>query len=290
MIDGENDSSLRTLLTSLVMPSNVWKIGTRPFRNMTALTKLDMRCPELTVLGECAFTRDTSLKTVIFDAPKLTTFTYGYTFFNAPLTGTDVAGWNLPALETLPENVFRCESTAGQVARGCGTLTLPALRSVGDRAFDGHTGFAELHLGTDKSKLSSIGSRAFAGMAITNLVVGAWRTLTVATNACSNVNGGAGVGSLVFLGHAPEDRTAVDSLLAGHGPANLAALKVSMHYSEWNAYVTPVDEIADAGVKAAAIAAGADGAWRKTGNGDYLALVWRVSTGFRPAGLMLMLR
>ena len=290
VIDGENDSSLRNLLTSLVMPSNVWKIATRPFRNMTALTKLDMRCPEMTVLGECAFTRDINLKKLIFDAPKLKSFVYGYTFYNAPLPETDVSEWNLPALETLPQDAFRCESTAGQVARGCGVLTLPSLRSVGEKAFALHTGFAELRLGTGECKLSSIGSQAFAYMAITNLVIGSRRNLTVAADASLQINGGAGVGSLVFLGNAPADRTAVDSLLAGHGPANLATFKVSKDYSEWNAYVTPTDEIADADVKAAAVAAGADGAWRTTGDGDYLALVWRISTGFCPSGIRIIFR
>ena len=290
VIDGENDASLRGLLTSLVMPSNVWKIAVRPFRNMTALTKIDMRCPELTYLGETAFARDTNLKTLIFDAPKLKSFTYGYTFYNAPLAETDVASWNLPALETLPQDAFRCESTAGQIARGCGALTLPALRSVGDGAFRGHTGFAELRLGTGVCRLSSIGSLAFANMAITNLVIGSRRNLTVGATVCSQVNGGDGVGSLVFLADAPADRTAVDSLLAGHGSANLATLKVSKDYPAWNAYVTQTADIADADVKAAAVAAGADGAWRTTGDGDYLALVWRISTGFRPNGMKVILR
>ena len=290
VIDGENDSSLRGLLTSLVMPSNVWKIGVRPFRNMTALTKIDMRCPELTSLGETAFARDANLKTLIIDAPKLKSFTYGYTFYNAPLAETDVASWNLSALETLPQDAFRCESTAGQVARGCGILTLPALLTVGDGAFRGHTGFAELRLGTGECKLSSIGSLAFANMAITNLVIGARRNLTVASDACSQVNDGAGVGSLVFLADAPVARTAVDSLLAGHGPANLAMLKVSKDYPAWNAYVTPTANIVDVDVKAAAVAAGADGAWRATDGDDYLALVWRISTGFRPIGMVVILR
>ena len=290
VIDGENDSTLRNLLTSLVLPSNVWNIAKRPFRNMTALTKLDMRCPELTVLGECAFTRDTSLKTVLFDAPKLKSFTYGYTFFGSPLTDTDVAAWNLPSLETLPQHVFRCEYSTGQIARGCGALTLPALRRVGEQAFYLHTGFAELRLGTGDAQLTNIASQAFARTAITNLVIGSKRSLTVAADACSQVNGGSGVGSLVFLADAPNDRTAVDSLLAGHGPANLATLKVSKAYSAWNTYVTTTDEIADADVKAAAVAAGADGAWRATGDGDYLALVWRISTGFRPAGLSVFVR
>lgn len=290
VIDGENDSSLRGLLTTLVLPSNVWKIATRPFRNMTALTKVDMRCPELTVLGECAFTRDTGLKTLLFDAPKLTTFTYGYTFYNVPLAETDVGGWNLPALETLPMDAFRCESTAGQIARGCGVLTLPALCRVGDRAFAGHTGFAELRLGTVDGKLSAIGESAFSNMAITNLVIGSKSSLTVAANACAMLNGGAGVGSLVFLKNAPADRTAVDSLLAGHGSSNLATLKVSKDYPQWNAYVTPTAEIADTAVKAAAVAAGADGAWRSTDGGDWLALVWRISTGFRPNGIAVIVR
>ena len=290
VIDGENDSSLRGLLTALVLPSNVWKIATRPFRNMTALTKVDMRCPELTYLGECAFTRDTGLKTLLFDAPKLTTFTYGYTFYNVPLTETDVGGWNLSALETLPMDAFRCESTAGQIARGCGVLTLPALCSVGDRAFAGHTGFAELRLGTVDGKLSAIGEGAFSNMAITNLVIGSKSSLTVAANACAMLNGGAGVGSLVFLKNAPADRTAVDSLLAGHGSSNLATLKVSKDYPQWNAYVTPTAEIADTAVKAAAVAAGADGAWRVTGGDDNLALVWFVSTGFRPSGMTVIIR
>ena len=290
VIDGENDSSLRGLLTALVLPSNVWKIATRPFRNMTALTKVDMRCPELTYLGECAFTRDTGLKTLLFDAPKLTTFTYGYTFYNVPLAETDVAGWNLPALETLPMDAFRCESTAGQIARGCGVLTLPALCSVGDRAFAGHTGFAELRLGTVDGKLSAIGEGAFSNMAITNLVIGSKSSLTVAANACAMLNGGAGVGSLVFLKNAPADRTAVDSLLAGHGSSNLATLKVSKDYPQWNAYVTPTAEIADTAIKAAAVAAGADGAWRSTDGGDWLALVWRISTGFRPNGMAVIVR
>ena len=290
VIDGENDSTLRNLLTSLVLPSNVWKIATRPFRNMTALTKLDMRCPELTYLGECAFTRDTSLKMVLFDAPKLKSFVYGYNFYNAPLSATDVSDWNLPALETLPQDAFHCDSSAGQIARGCGALVLPSLRSVGEQSFYLHTGFAELWLGTGDAKLTNIASQAFAKMAITNLVIGAKRSLTVATDACSQVNGGTGVGSLVFLADAPTDRTAVDSLLAGHGSSNLAALKVSMHYPAWNAYVTPAADIADADVKAAAVAAGADGAWRETEGGDYLALVWRISTGFKPAGLCIVVR
>lgn len=290
VIDGENDSTLRNLLTSLVLPSNVWKIATRPFRNMTALTKLDMRCPELTYLGECAFTRDTSLKTVLFDAPKLKTFVYGYNFYNAPLSATDVSDWNLSALETLPQDAFHCDSSAGQIARGCGALTLPALRSVEKQAFYLHTGFAELRLGTGDAKLTNIASQAFAKMAITNLVIGAKRSLTVAADACSQVNGGEGVGSLVFLADAPADRTAVDSLLAGHGSANLATLKVSKDYSAWNAYVTPTADIADADVKAAAVAAGADGAWRATDGSDYLALVWRIDTGFRPAGMMIIVR
>lgn len=290
VIDGENDSTLRNLLTSLVLPSNVWKIATRPFRNMTALTKLDMRCPELTYLGECAFTRDTSLKTVLFDAPKLKSFVYGYNFYNAPLSATDVSDWNLPALETLPQHTFHCDSSAGQIARGCGALVLPSLRSVGEQSFYLHTGFAELWLGTGDAQLTNIASQAFAKMAITNLVIGAKRSLTVATDACSQVNGGTGVGSLVFLADAPTDRTAVDSLLAGHGSSNLASLTVSMHYPAWNAYVTPAADIADADVKAAAVAAGADGAWRATDDSDYLALVWRISTGFKPAGLCIVVR
>lgn len=290
VIDGENDSALRNLLTSLVLPSNVWKIDTRPFRNMTALTKLDMRCPELTYLGECAFTRDTSLKTVLFDAPKLKTFAYGYNFYNAPLSATDVSDWNLPALETLPQHTFHCDSSAGQIARGCGALTLPALRSVGQQAFYLHTGLAELWLGTGDAQLTNIASQAFAKMAITNLVIGAKRSFTVAADACSQINGGEGVGSLVFLADAPTDRTAVDSLLAGHGSANLATLKVSKDYSAWNAYVTPTADIVDADVKAAAVAAGADGAWRATDGSDYLALVWRIDTGFRPAGMMIIVR
>ncbi len=290
VIDGENDTSLRNLLTSLVMPSNVWKIAVRPFRNMTSLTTMDMRCPELTSLGETAFARNTNLKSLIIDAPKLKSFTYGYTFYGAPLTDTDVADWNLPALETLPQDAFRCESTAGQIARGCGVLTLPALRSVGEKAFALHTGFAELRLGTGECRLSTIDSQAFAYMAITNLVIGSRRNLTVAADACSQVNGGAGVGSLVFLRNAPADRTAVDSLLAGHGPANLATLKVSKDFPDWNAYVTPITEIADADVKAAAIASGANGAWRATGSDDYLALVWRVSTGFTPSGFCIIFR
>ena len=282
VIDGENDTSLRGLLTSLVMPSNVWKIASRPFRNMEALTKIDMRCPELTVLGEAAFTRDINLKTLIIDAPKLTAFNTYYTFYNAPLTETDVSKWNLPALETLPQEAFRYALTEKPVAHGSGILTLPALVTVGGQAFRGHTGFAELRLGTEACKLSSIGTYAFADMAITNLVLGAKRNIAVAANACSQVNGGAGVGSLVFLADAPADRTAVDSLLAGHGLANLATLKASKDYSAWDAYVTPTADIADADVKAAAVAAGADGAWRATGGGDYLALVWRVATGFVP--------
>ena len=290
VIDGENDTSLRGLLTSLVLPSNVWKIATRPFRNMTALTKLDMRCPELTYLGECAFTRDTSLKTVLFDAPKLKSFVYGYNFYNAPLSATDVSDWNLPALETLPQHTFHCDSSAGQIARGCGALTLPALRTVEEKAFYYQTGFAELRLGTGDAQLTNIASQVFANTAITNLVIGARRTLKVAADACSQVNGGAGVGSLVFLCDAPIDRTVVDSLLAGHGSANLASLKVSKDYPAWNAYVTSTADIPDADVKAAAVAAGADGAWRATDGSDYLALVWRISTGFKPAGLCILVR
>ena len=290
VIDGENDTSLRGLLTSLVLPSNVWKIASRPFRNMTVLTKIDMRCPELTTLGETAFARDANLNTLIIEAPKLKSFSYGYTFYNAPLAETDVASWDLSALETLPQDVFRCESTAGQIARGCGVLSLPALLTVGAGAFRGHTGFAELRLGTGECKLSSIGSQAFANMAITNLVIGARRNLTVASDACSQVNSGSGVGSLVFLADAPADRTAVDSLLAGHSSENLAALRVSKDYPAWNAYVTPTANIVDVDVKAAAVAAGADGAWRTTDGDDYLALVWRISTGFRPAGLCVLVR
>ena len=290
VIDGENDSTLRNLLISLVLPSNVWKIATRPFRNMTALTKLDMRCPELTYLGECAFTRDTSLKTVLFDAPKLKSFVYGYIFYNAPLSDADVSDWNLSALETLPQDAFHCDSSAGQIARGCGVLTLPALRSVGKQAFYLHTGFAELRLGTGDAQLTNIASQAFAKMAITNLVIGAKRSLTVAADACSQVNDGTGVGSLVFLADAPADRTAVDSLLAGHGSANLASLTVSKDYPAWNAYVSKTADIADADVKAAVLAVGADGAWRATDDSDYLALVWRISTGFKPAGLCIVVR
>ena len=293
VIDGENDDSLRGLLTSLVLPSNVWRIAARAFRNMTALKRLDMRCPRLTFLGEAAFTRDTNLKTLLIDAPKLATFdTFEkcYTFFNAPLTETDATSWNLPALDTLPQEAFRCETTSRQVARGCGVLTLPVLRCVESRAFDSQTGFAELCLGTNGCTLTAVESQAFARMAITNLVIGARQHLTVAADACSEVNGGAGVGSLMFLAGAPADRTAVDALLAGHGPSNLATLKVSRYHANWDAYVTPTAQISDSGVKAAAEAAGADGAWRATNGGKYLALVWRVFTGLRPGGFRMIVR
>ena len=251
---------------------------------------MEIRCPELIKLGETAFARNTNLKTLIFDAPKLTSFDYGYTFYNVPLSDTDVSEWNLPALETVPQDAFRCETTAQQIARGCGVLTLPAVRKIENLAFVGHTGFAELRLGTETSKLSSIGSQAFADMAMTNLVIGSWWNLTVGDDVCKGVNGGEGIGSLVFLRYAPTDRTVVDALLAGHGSGNLATLKVSKDYYEWDAYVTPVSEIVDADVKAAAIDAGADGAWRKTGGEDYLALVWRISTGFRPKGTAVIFR
>ena len=290
IIDGENNESLRKLLTSLVMPRSVLKIGSRPFRTMTSLIKMEIRCPELIKLGETAFARNTNLKTLIFDAPKLTSFDYGYTFYNVPLSDTDVSEWKLPALETVPQDAFRCETTAQQIARGCGVLTLPAVRKIENLAFVGHTGFAELRLGTETSKLSSIGSQAFADMAMTNLVIGSWWNLTVGDDVCKGVNGGEGIGSLVFLRYAPTDRTVVDALLAGHGSGNLATLKVSKDYYEWDAYVTPVSEIVDADVKAAAIDAGADGAWRKTGGEDYLALVWRISTGFRPKGTAVIFR
>ena len=127
-------------------------------------------------------------------------------------------------------------------------------------------------------------------MAITNLVIGSRQNLTVGDNVCSQVNGGSGVGSLVFLGDAPADRTAVDSLLAGHGSENLATLKVSKDYSRWDVYVTPTANIDNDAVRDAAMAAGADGAWKATDGSDYLALVWEVSTGFRPKGTVITVR
>ena len=291
VIDGENDSSLRKLLTTLVLPKSVRTIGKRPFRNMTALKRIEMRCPELISLGECAFTRDTALDTLLIDAPKLTKFLYGYTFWNAPLAATDVADWNLSALESLPMDAFHCDDdfSAGLTARSCGVLTLPKLRSVGANAFQNHRAFSGLRLGTEDCKLVSIGAKAFANMAITNLVLGSRYSLAVAADACQGINGGAGVGTLVFLGNAPADRTAVDSLLAGHGPENLATLKVSKDFPGWNAYVTPVDAIDDDDVKAAAVDAGAVGAWRLD-SGDYCALVWRISTGFRSYGTAVIIR
>jgi len=54
--------------------------------------------------------------------------------------------------------------------------------------------------------------------------------------------------------------------------------------------VTPTAQISDSGVKAAAEAAGADGAWRATNGGKYLALVWRVFTGLRPGGFRMIVR
>ena len=281
----------KTTITELILPKALVSLGAQSFR-MNEITNLVMDCPGLTSIGAAALARNTKLTKAIVNLPSLVRLPPEYQFFNWPLLDTDLATWNLSSLTNVPKQLLYQEAgVAAAQAAACksGVLTLPRRCHVGSGAFENFAQAAEFHLGTGNAKLVEIADAAFKACAATNFVLGCRREIVVHQNAFLN-HLKAGPDSIRFIARAPDVKETMENILASNTPEHRANVYVSaVRESDWSAYVTPVDEIDDATVKAEAEAAGATGAF-KTDAGEWKALVFAVEMPFDPKGSVFLVR
>ena len=295
VIDSEvaavSGGSCKTKITELILPKTLVTLGAQGFR-MNSITNLVMDCPDLVSIGAAVLARNYSLEKAVVNIPSVKSITADFPFFNWSCTDTDLSTWNLSSLTNIPYQILYQQVGVAQAqAHACqsGTLTLPRVQSIAGEAFENFAQAAEFHLGTADAKLGSISGNAFKSCAATNFVLGCTRAIQVGENAfAKHLSGGPEV--FRFIAAAPADKATMERFLASNSSSHMAKVYVSrIRSAEWSTYVTPVDDIDDAAVKAQAEALGAVGAF-KTDAGEWKAFVFAEKMPFDPKGTYLMVR
>ena len=259
---------------------------------MNQITNLVMDCPDLVSIGAAVLARNYDLAKAVVGIPSVKSITAYYPFFNWPCTDTDLSTWNVSSLTNIPyQMLFQQVGVERAQAHACksGTLAFPRAQSIAGEAFENFAQAAEFHFGTADAKLETIASGAFRGCAATNFVIGCTRTISVDASAFKDHLSG-GPEAFRFIAAAPAEKAAMENFLASNSSGHLAKVHVSRIRSEdWSQYVTPVDAIDAAAVKAQAEALGAVGAF-KTDAGEWKALVFAGKMPFDPKGTYLIFR
>ncbi len=153
-------------------------------------------------------------------------------FYNNLTADTDLGWWDLPALSVIGNGAL----FKGASAYCDGILSLPALKTMGSNFFLNNNKFSEIWLGhgSKKTQVASLGATAFKGCSgVTNLVINAASTLTVAENTFT---GASGLKTITYLGPAV-DETAFANVLAGIAvvdtPEKPAIVYVSSNQPSW---------------------------------------------------------
>ena len=295
VIDSEvaavSGGSCKTKITELILPKTLVELGAQGFR-MNSITNLVMDCPNLVSIGAAVLARNYSLEKAVVNIPSVKGITADYPFFNWPCTDTDLSTWNLSSLTNIPYQILYQQVGVAQAqAHACksGVLTFPRVQGISEAAFENFAQAAEFHLGTADAKLGSISGNAFKSCAATNFVLGCTRTIEVGANAFANHLSG-GPEAFRFIAAAPADKATMEKFLVSNSSNHMAKVYVSrLRNEDWSQYVTPVDDIDDAAVKAQTEALGAVGAF-KTDAGEWKAFVFAEKMPFDPKGTYLMVR
>ncbi len=153
-------------------------------------------------------------------------------FYGNQIAATDFGWWDLPALTTIGNGAL----AHGAGAYCDGILSLPSMSTVGTNVFLNNSKFSEIRLGhgSKKTQVVSLGATAFKGCSgVTNLVINAAPTLTVAADTFT---GASGLKTITYLGPAV-DETAFANVLAGIAvvdtPEKPAIVYVSSNQPSW---------------------------------------------------------
>lgn len=295
VIDSEvaavSGGSCKTKITELILPKTLVELGAQGFR-MNSITNLVMDCPDLVSIGAAVLARNYSLEKAVVNIPSVKGITADYPFFNWPCTDTDLSTWNLSSLTNIPyQMLYQQVGVDRAQAHACqsGALALPRAQGISEAAFENFAQAAEFHLGTADAKLGSIASYAFKSCAATNFVLGCPRTIEVGANAFANHLTG-GPEAFRFIAAVPAEKATMEKFLVSNSSNHMAKVYVSrLRNEDWSQYVTPVDDIDDAAVKAQAEALGAAGAF-KTDVGEWKAFVFAEKMPFDPKGTYIMVR
>ena len=283
--------SKKTPITELILPKTLVELGAQGFR-MNQITNLVMDCPDLVSIGAAVLARNYDLAKAVVGIPSVKSITAYYPFFNWPCTDTDLSTWNVSSLTNIPyQMLFQQVGVERAQAHACkaGALALPRVQGISEAAFENFAQAAEFHLGTADAKLGSIASYAFKSCAATNFVLGCPRTIEVGANAFANHLTG-GPEAFRFIAAVPAEKATMEKFLVSNSSNHMAKVYVSrLRNEDWSQYVTPVDDIDDAAVKAQAEALGAAGAF-KTDVGEWKAFVFAEKMPFDPKGTYIMVR
>ena len=286
-VDNNSSAEAKSRVKSLVLPREIVSLGGNSFRNQESMTKLVADCPELTALKAQTFARCYALADVLLKMPKLTSIE-DYALYSCSFTATDLSAWDLSAVTKIGQQAFRLEGS-GSSGTERGALDLPAVKTIGQAAFLNVRFVKDVMLGTNACSLTKIDAEAFKSSVIKNLTIGSKGDLTVVTNAFSAVGSGTGLSSLTFLRNLPTDGKVVDNCLKANSKTSLCKLSVSAKRTPRRAEITPLEDVEDEDVRAAAEELGGAGVW-KTAEGVYKAAVIFQEMPFDPKGLLLILR
>ncbi len=269
----KSDSTKQRLpISQLVFPWTTEKIGNKVMRNNiidagSPLTTVIMVVPNCIEIGEYLFAGNANgdghenFGTLKVVAPSLRTipsnaFIGNWKYWNEGYVhkDTDLGAWDLSAVETMKENVFKYSNPRG-------VLRLPKLVTAQKGVFETSSHIEGLELGTGHEKTDrknlTLGEQAFRNLKhLKTLTFGPYASYTVATNV-ANLDLSKEVDKLeIFFEGVPPTQKALDSIFLTIGTST-GAKKVTIYGSrnlQWDKMadvtLTPDEEAAKAALEA----------------------------------------